>query len=369
MGLFANGPHCRAPAALALLLLASGCDSSVVGPGGNAQQLAGRLIYGLDDSTSGWPNSLPELRSIRPDGSDPQIYYASFSAYLNPAPDGQHVAFSSANGMAIGDGAGITFTHEVVDGYTGTAGGMHWSPDAAWVAYRRGKTRWLGSNRTTTDYALYVVSLAGTPPANVSALLAEEVPCGGGDPIAASLTFRQFTLDRMQFLWRRCGYPDRHYSIKPDGTDLLEIEDSGTGWISPDKSRVLYLYAGTPWTSDLDGGNAVVLSTSGTFSSSDWMLPYPWSPDGSYVALLRSGETCATPYVLAADGSSERPLAEEGCWMFHSWSPDGQWVAATRVDSVGAVIYLLKRDGSEQRSVTVAGPSLKVMDVAWLSEP
>lgn len=362
MRLFQLGPH-RAALALALLLVASGCDSSVSGPGENVEQLEGRLIYGLDDPESGWPNNMSQLRSVLTDGSDPRTYHASDAAYLSPSPDGTRVVFQWLDAVFVGDVQSVTRTHELDDTYDYVTE-KQWSPDGSWVAYHR--RRFDGN-----AIGLEVASATGPTLTKVNELFAAAVPCAGGDPETIPLVFRQWTSSRMVFMWSRCGQPDLHYSINPDGTDLQEIANSSPRWLSPDGSRVLYLLAGVPWASDPDGGNAVALSTSGgQFFSSDWMLPYPWSPDGASIVLLRTIDTCEQPHLIAADGSSERPLADEGCWMFHSWSPDGQWVAATRTDThVGAVIYLFKRDGSAQRTLTVAAPSLKVMDVAWLPEP
>lgn len=362
MRLLVSGSHRGACAALALLWTASACDSPVAGPDEQVTQLEGRLIFGLDVASSEWPNNLAELRAIRPDGTDGFTYRAAAAAYMNPSPQGTHVAFFNGDQLFVGNSDGITLTHELADGFD-YFDDTHWSADGSWVAYHRRKV--------SGTIALGVVSRTGTPATDVNALFAETVPCAGGDPETIPLIFRHFTVDRMAFMWSRCGAPNVYYSIKPDGTELLETANASPQWISPDGSRVLYLVAGVPWASDLDGENAGALSTSGgVFLSSDWMLPYPWSPDGNSIVLLRMVGTCVQPHLLAADGSNERPLADEGCWMFHSWSPDGQWIAATRTDvHQGAVLHLLKRDGSEQRTLTLGASTMRVMDVAWLATP
>lgn len=348
---------------VALLLVSVGCDSTPVEPGDRALR-EGRLIYGLDTPESGWPNKMLSLRSIRPDGEDDRIYHAELAAYLNPSPDGKKVAFVGSGAIRVGDGGGVTLTHVPDDAYEFTDGETNWSPDGSWLAYERG-------NSAGSASGLGVVSMAGAAVA-VNDSFAAAVPCAGGDPIAVPLNFIRWKSNRIEFQWYRCGIGALQYSIKPDGSELVEIVGSSRRWLAPDESRVLYVQGGKPWISDPDGGNAIELITPGEYTWSGWMLPYMWSPDGEFVTLLRTDAgTCdSQPYLIAVDGSGGRPLSDVGCWMFHSWSPDGEWVAATRTDeAVSARIYLFKRDGSDERIVYLGVAGMKVMDVAWLPAP
>jgi len=105
------------------------------------------------------------------------------------------------------------------------------------------------------------------------------------------------------------------YTVRPDGTRLTRLTESG-----------------------------------------GWEESPSWSPDGKKLAYARYAKGTisamyASVWVMNADGSGERQLTSRSC-CGPSWSPDGTMIAYMRAMSSGrAHVFIMNADGSGQRAV------------------
>lgn len=83
---------------------------------------------------------------------------------------------------------------------------------------------------------------------------------------------------------------------------------------------------------------------------------YPsWSPDGRRIAFASARDGDYDIYVVGADGSHERQVADLGGYqMYPAWSPDGEWLAYESGPSTieGLQIHVMRPDGTDDRAIT-----------------
>ncbi len=102
-----------------------------------------------------------------------------------------------------------------------------------------------------------------------------------------------------------------------------------TPQFSPDGRRVAFASARSGeleiWTADIDGGNAVQLTTQAAIPG------FPkWSPDGNLITFHSDPTGRAKVYVVPASGGTPRPAIVKGAdESFPSFSPDGRWIFFT----------------------------------------
>ncbi len=108
--------------------------------------------------------------------------------------------------------------------------------------------------------------------------------------------------------------------------------DIGDIAVSPDGQTVLFSSGEDP---DVDGGSLFTLPMIGTgapkrLTKAGTIDGDPaWSPDGTQIAFTRTGDESGTTskdvFVMTADGSGARPVADTTADDFKpSWSPDGK---------------------------------------------
>jgi Tol biopolymer transport system component len=179
------------------------------------------------------------------------------------------------------------------------------------------------------------------------------------------------------------------YSMDHDGKNKRDLTEKSTEFAygfsaSPDGKRIAYHKSYRVYVADADGSNAKLIQTGQPFN----FVPQ-WSPDGAWLLFVAGEHYNCHPYVVRADGSGLRKLADRGGYRgvvafldvpdFHggssdvpAWSADGRSVFFT--SKIGNNVELMRAtlDGkTEQLSRTREGslhyhprPS---PDGAWLA--
>ncbi len=193
--------------------------------------------------------------------------------------------------------------------------------------------------------------------------------------------------------------PYQVWSVKPDGSDLRQIEPgcpvpadqicdlSSPAW-SPDGSRVAYMDAhgnvkyigGTEWIEvgalsvmDADGSNRRQLTQLRRPTSSEDGEPV-WSPDGTRIAFVRLNST-AKPrnghavFVINADGTGVRQLTP---WRMQAgdhpdWSPDGRWILfrSPEVGLAGTDLYRVHPNGTGLKRLTNTKQDIDMLSASY----
>ncbi len=311
-------PVVAAAAALALVLLASGCGQRTAaresaGPprqNGDIIFSKGQRLYVLK----------PDGTQVRPiPGSPRDVTDASFS------PDGKRIAFvRELRGrcptrlyLMRADGTHLRPFTGVVNNPVMEAPCFQdpaWSPDGQWLAYTEDVNAGLSS--------IFLRNVRGAPPHELAGQSIE--------------------------------HPDNDPAWSPDGKTIAFDRDDGASlWlIDADGRNMRRLDIGSPPC--LGGGEP------------------DWSPDGQWIAFVRceppaSGGTerprtmWSDIWLIRPDGSDLRRLthADRLAWAAHSpaWSPDGKRIVFVRLVKRSRYfdfsdIYVMSADGTRQQRLT-----------------
>ncbi|MFO0907426.1 MAG: hypothetical protein U0794_03545 [Isosphaeraceae bacterium] len=133
---------------------------------------------------------------------------------------------------------------------------------------------------------------------------------------------------------------------------------------SPDGRRIAYHQGYQLVLADADGSQARRVETGRPFNFAP-----QWSPDGSLVLFLSGEHYDCHPYLVQADGSGLRKLADRGGYRgviefldvpdFHGgssdipvWSPDGAWVFFTSQVGKQVELFRIRREGGTPERLT-----------------
>lgn len=140
--------------------------------------------------------------------------------------------------------------------------------------------------------------------------------------------------------------------------DVSDAEERAPVW-SPDGSRIAMQRSGTIWIYDMETGTADPIGGDeypGGFGSP------AWSPDGSLVAVSNGASGFSQIGVIDLTTGDLTPITyEQRDHSSVSWSPDGQWLTFVRTDEVGMSreIVVAAADGSSDPRVLVSGKGVR----------
>jgi TolB protein len=284
------------------------------------------------------------------------------------APGGGLIAFTGGGYDEIyvmaADGSGQRPLTSSTDRNHAYSGSPAWSPDGKQIAFA---IRFAGSD-TRSD--IYVLAADGSGQRRLTT-----TPEGNYDPAWSP------DGKRIAFYGTR-GRSGDIYVMAADGSGQRRLTTTPTGppaassgwpaW-SPDGKRIAF-------ASSRDGNYEIyVMAADGSGQRRLTRNIGPefdpaWSPDGKRIAftgerdgLVGSGEI----YVMAADGSGQRRLTRSpsdgnnAAYSAHpTWSPDGKRIAFTRSEALrGRHVYVMAADGSGQRQLADG------FDPAWQPAP
>lgn len=374
----ASTPRAAARIALACLpvLALAGC-ADLLNPSEKAPEAILFLRHADPGGTEAW-NAKTDIYRMNADGTGVENLTALPAAYVTPrlSPDGRKVAFASnrSGSMQVWvmntDGSG---TSQLTTGFANTA--PRWSPDGTLIAYER--------HDPDAGAHVYVMNADGSGPRNVS-LPAAGGGCSSTDTRTRIALIGWISAGRIAFSRYFCGYGYRFYTVDADGSGFAPSDlDLNDAWWSPDGSRVAFIRLDGSrrklFVMNADGSGARRLADQGT----DHHLPprtnphldsdyTPWSPDGRRIMFFADTSSAhypqahcgSVPYVIDVDGSDLRQLAGF-CGAFNGWSPGGDRIALTHWDGGSSDVYVA--DVGSGGLVNLTSTPVRETSALWLT--
>ena len=214
------------------------------------------------------------------------------------------------------------------------------------------------------NYEIYVMGANGSAPTNITQHDARD-----SSP-AWSPDGRQiaFVSDRNgdRELYKGSGlYNSDIFLMNADGTGVEQLTfepgngAGGPAW-SPDGSSIAFVSSGEIFAIELASGDVRRIS------NNDLSVSRPsWSPDGAWIAYIEIQGEFSHVWVMDADGSEARQLTFGNFWEWTpTWSPDGTHIAVGRlVEETRYDIYMVPLDGGLEERVT--DDPYDDMDPSW----
>jgi Tol biopolymer transport system component len=233
------------------------------------------------------------------------------------------------------------------------------------VSVPAGLTRRVRLRKAATSVVAVVGVLAATSLSWAGIRSVDWSQIGGERPSAApaSSPFVPPENGRIAFSTTR-GVGMELHSIQPDGSDEEVIPTPrGLPWLhawSPDGTKIavsIFSSGNGPraiWVMNADGSEARKIAEAENVS-----VP-SWSPDGSTIAYAARKGGRTEIHLVAPDGTDDRVLhAEEATGTFAifsaQFSPDGERIVFDRGTDAGFDIYVIDADGTNPQQLTTTG--------------
>lgn len=143
-----------------------------------------------------------------------------------------------------------------------------------------------------------------------------------------------------------------------DGTGLTQLTAIGTERIgspvwSPDGSRIAVVIDLVLYVVEVFGGSTIAIPSDHGGWFSDFSPP-TWSKNGAEIAAVieQWGAGPHDVYVIAADGSSQVNITNDGIADHPAWSPNGKEIAFTSYEAGSTPrVEAIRPDGSKRRTI------------------
>jgi TolB protein len=276
------------------LLAISAAPAHAAFPGNN-----GKIVFISLNSASG----SEDIRTVNPDGSGGAYIgdAQQFPASPKWSPDGARIVWSDDPGLADGiieirtmnpDGSGVA-THVANQDIKRRPS---WSPDGRKFVYHGAAYQ--------TSSGIYTINANGSGRTLI----------WGISPVTGT----EWSPDGTRIVFDASS-DSEIYTIKPDGTGVLQltsngVDDRNPSW-SPDGNRIVFDRSGI-WIMNADGSGQTAVTNFG----SDPV----WSPDGTKIAFVALGsEGNNAIFVMNADGSGVTQITSGGIYgdSVPDWQP------------------------------------------------
>ncbi len=228
-----------------------------------------------------------------------------------------------------------------------------WSADGRWIAYETDATDGAGRE-------LWVAGGSQAP----------RVVAKGANPVA-----NPDPQDELAWMWSPTGavlatieYSETWRTIDVatgETTDLGPIGDARAWAWSPDGSRSVFATVGAPddvndalYSVDVQSGERSLLTRLPEEAAPTLIDTILWSPDGTSIAVgTNGGDHVGYLYVMDADGSDIRVVADDSNSFGFAWSPDGTRLAFGSETERGVRIRVATMDGAPPAEIGTDGLS------------
>ena len=267
---------------------------------------------------------------------------------VNWSPDGSEIVYTSSLGgdwdVRVIPVTGGT-SRQVVD-TPSNDWDPDWSPDGKWIAYNTAT----GDSTFNTD--LWIVPAAGGTPRRLTSESAPDYnPAWSPDG-----EWIAFTSGGRESGWRIWLAPAAGGT--PTHVSDPELNAIGPRW-SPDGQRLVFGVeprSGDLWTRPVSGGEPVRIAEDVRADFVEHLSC--WSPDGSWVAFVRSGPDSEAIWKMPVSGGDPVQVTQgtsSGFATGLSWSPDGKTIAFNSDMSGQTEVWTVPVDGGEPDRITTLG--------------